>query len=58
MSFGPKLGPLPATVPPGAEVIATLSFKATGPKFAQEAEIYLEEPSGVRIVTVVARSPR
>ncbi len=57
MSFGPKLDPLPASVPPGDEVIATLSFTPAGPSFAQEAEIYLEEPSGLRVVTVVARSP-
>jgi hypothetical protein len=57
LSFGPKLEPLPATVPPGEEVIATLSFKPTTENFSQEAEIFLEEPDGTRIVTVVARSP-
>jgi hypothetical protein len=57
LSFGPKLEPLPATVPPGGEAIATLSFTPKTENFSQEAEIFLEEPDGTRTVTVVARSP-
>lgn len=56
MSFGPKLADLPATVPPGSEIIATLTFTPVSEEFELHATIYVEEATGIRTLEITAKS--
>lgn len=56
MSFGTKLDVLPV-VSPGGEITATLHFVPQDENFEQEATIYVEESTGIRLMKIKAKSP-
>lgn len=56
MSFGTKLD-VPPPVPAGGEITATLRFAPQDENFEQEATIYVEESTGIRLLKIKAKSP-
>ena len=53
MSFGPKLEAM-AVGEPGSEVLVTMSLDVRSAEFEYEAEVFVEEPTGLRTVTIKA----
>jgi hypothetical protein len=47
---------LPAAIAPGEEVIATLEFVPRFPDFQREVEVYVEDPEGLRTITLSVKS--
>lgn len=56
MSFGPKLHELPAECYPGEEMIITLDFTPRFTEFERTVELYVEEPTGIRTITLTVKS--
>jgi hypothetical protein len=47
---------LPAAIAPNEEVIATLEFVPQDLEFEREVDVYVEDPAGVRTITLTVKS--